>query len=347
MDANVAGIESTLERVCANAMEQSHASTTASAGSMQIVNNLSWYEGVDVVQFLSTVGRHFRINSMLAKESVKSRLEGGGSDAGMSFTEFAYQIFQANDFLHLYTTMECSTQIGGSDQWGNITAGCELIKRSTGNSAHGITLPLVTTSDGVKFGKSMGNAVWLDAEMTSCYSLYQFFFNTADADVVKYLKLLTLLDAEAINVVAGAHAAAPGERAAQRLLAREMTRLIHGDAGVAQAEAASAALFSGAALRSLDAATIATVFADSPHLELLHPGGGVSASVMAVAVESGLFKTKKDAKRTIAAGGLYMNNVRVETAGDMLDEAAGDLIDGTYTLLRRGKKDHMLVKWVR
>lgn len=346
----MAGIESTLERVCGHAMDQSSAAVTASAGTMQIVNNLEWYEGVDVVQFLSTVGRHFRVNTMLAKESVKSRLDGGGGsssdNAGMSFTEFTYQIFQANDFLHLYNTMDCTTQIGGSDQWGNITAGCDLIKRSTGNSAHGITLPLVTTSNGVKFGKSMGNAVWLDAGMTSSYGLYQFFLNTADDDVSSYLNLLTLLDTEQIKTVVKEHAAAPGERQAQRLLAREMTRLIHGAAGVEQAEASTAALFSGPALRSLDSATIAAIFVDSPHVELPHPGED-GASVMTLAVETGLVKTKKEAKRTIAAGGLYMNNVRVATVGDRLFEANGDVIDGAYTLLRRGKKEHMLVKWIR
>jgi len=301
-----------------------------------LVNNYDWHKTFSFISFLRDVGRYFRVNQMMAKESVRKRLD---SQDGMSFTEFCYQILQGYDFLHLYRQYGCRLQIGGSDQWGNITAGTELVRRVEGAAAYGLTFPLVCDSQGRKFGKSEGNAVYLDRRRTSCYAFYQFFLRTLDADVVRFLRIFTFLSDDELRQLEAAVAAAPGKREAQRVLAEQMTRAVHGETGLAAARRASEVLFGGS-FEGLSADDLLAVFADVPSADL--PRDAVLGKpVVEVAAAAGLCASKGEARRLIQQGGLSVNNVRVGDAAAVFDAAC--LIEGRLAVLRSGRKTNRLL----
>jgi tyrosyl-tRNA synthetase len=305
----------------------------------RIVNNQDWFAQFTFIDFLRDVGKHFRMGAMLDKESVRSRL---GSESGMSFTEFSYQLLQAYDFLHLYDKHQCVLQIGGSDQWGNITAGTDLIRKLRGGEGYGLTIPLVCDSAGQKFGKSAGNAVYLDQRKTSCYSFYQFFLRTLDSDVLRYLKAFTFMPLAEIQTLEAELAAAPERRAAQLRLAEEVTRAVHGEAGLKTAQRASAALF-GESMDGMRAEELLEIFADVASTEL--PRARVEgATWLDVVTAAGLCKSKADARRLVDSGGLYVNNGRVKGIG--ATAAASDIVDGRIVVLRSGKRSFHLVKVV-
>ncbi len=328
VQANLAGIRENLSRF----LDFEHPTAPAA-----IVNNYDWLGSFRFIEFLRDVGKHFRMGQMLGRESVRARL---ASESGMSFTEFSYALLQAYDFLHLYDSMGCRFQIGGSDQWGNITAGTDLIRKLRGGEAFGVTMPLVCDSAGQKFGKSEGNAVYLDARKTSPYAFYQFFLRTADADAARFLKIFTFLPLEEIAALEQALREAPERREAQRRLAEEVTRAVHGAEGLAAAQRASRVLF-GESMEGLRAEELLGVFVDVPSTEL--PRAEVAgAAVTDVAARCGLCASKGAARRLIQSGGLYLNNRRVEAV-----EAAvrpEDIVDGRLLVLRSGKKTYTLVQ---
>jgi len=293
----------------------------------RLVNNLDWTAPLSAIDFLRDVGKHFRVGTMLKKDAVSARLN---SDAGISYTEFSYQILQGMDFLELHRTYGCVLQTGGSDQWGNLTSGTDLIHKAEGVSAHAIGTPLITNSDGTKFGKSEGNAIWLDATMTSPYAFYQFWLNTDDADVIERLKIFTFLTRERITELDAAVASEPFKREAQRTLAWEVTALVHGSAATAAALAAAGALFGDGDLAALDAATLESVIAELPTAD------ATGATTVAQAlVDTGLTSSLGEARRAIAQGGVYLNNEKV---GDETATLAGRSLAGGIAVLRRGKK---------
>jgi tyrosyl-tRNA synthetase len=297
-----------------------------------LVNNLDWTAPLSAIDFLRDVGKHFPINGMLEKESVRNRLDGGG----LTFAEFSYQLLQAADYLELFRRYGCRLQIGGSDQWGNITAGLDYIRRVTGQSAHGLTVPLVTNANGEKFGKSTGGGrVWLDPELTSPYAFYQFFLNAEDADVVTYLRLFTDLTREELAEMEKAVREDPKGRVAQRRLAADFTALLHGQDEVAKVVAASQALFGRGALEDLPADTLQAAVAEIPAAEISRAQLEAGVTVVELAESTGLCSSRSDARRVIDQGGLYLNNVKV-TADDAL-LAPGQLLAGSTALLRRGK----------
>jgi tyrosyl-tRNA synthetase len=279
---------------------------------------------------------------MLRKDSVRARLE--NEETGISFTEFSYQLLQSFDFLELLRREGCTVQTGGSDQWGNITAGIDLIRRVEGVQAFGATFPLLTTSAGAKFGKTEAGAVWLDAERTSPFRFYQFWINSADDDAVRYLKLFTLLSREEIDALDGATREQPHLRSAQRALADDVTRRVHGEAGLARARRATESLFGGE-LAGLSANDIADVFADVPSSDVARSvlaGGGLSLSELLVS--AGVAPSRGEAKRAVQGGGIYLNNVRVEDAERRV--TVEDAIEGRFLVLRKGKKSYHLVRVV-
>lgn len=302
-----------------------------------IVNNYDWFHGFTFIAFLREVGKHFRMGAMLGKDSVRSRLE---SESGMSFTEFSYQLLQAYDFLHLFDQMRCTVQIGGSDQWGNITAGTDLIRKLRGEEAFGLTLPLVCDRSGQKFGKSAGNAIYLDAAKTPVFDFYQFFVRVDDADVIRFLKVFTFLASEEIADYERRLIDAPEKREAQIRLAEEVTRRVHGEPGLQVAQRSTAVLF-GAAMDGLKADELEAVFADVPSTAL--PSASVIGTPVAtVAVESGFCKSRSEARRLVESGGFYVNNQRLSDAEHVL--GAADIIDGRLLVLRSGKKRYHLVR---
>jgi len=305
----------------------------------KIVNNHDWMGKFGYIEFLRDVGKHFRMGTMLGKESVRARLE---SEAGMSYCEFSYQLIQAYDFLHLWDTEGCRIQIGGSDQWGNITAGTELIRRQRGGEAFGLTFPIICDSSGQKFGKTAGNAVYLDQARTSCYDFYQFFVRTEDADVIRFLKIFTFLPLAQIEEIAREMAAAPEKRLAQKTLAEDMTRTIHGRDGVQVALRASEVLFGGS-MEGMKADDLIRIFANVPSREL--PLDSVrDAGFLDVAMAAGLCKSKGEARRLVTEGGFYINNIRItEPAGKITGDM---LVDGRVLVMRAGKKNYCLVKGV-
>ena len=307
-------------------------------GQARIVNNYDWHKEFTFISFLRDVGRHFRMGSMLGKESVRQRL---ASDNGMSFTEFCYQTLQGYDFLHLYDKYGCRLQIGGSDQWGNIIAGTDLIHRQRDAEAYGMTLPLITDSQGRKFGKSEGNAMYLDARKTSCYNFYQFFLRSEDADVVRYLKAFTFLPLDEIAQLEEQVRAAPEKRAAQKALAEDVVRRVHGEAGLRKALQATDALFGGS-LAGMTAADLEPLFADAPSADL-PLAEIVGSSAAKVAAASGLCKSLGEARRLADGGGLYVNNEKSNGADAV---AETQLIEGRLLILRAGKKNYRLVKVV-
>ncbi|PTA43929.1 tyrosine--tRNA ligase [Micromonospora sp. RP3T] len=292
----------------------------------RMVNNLEWTGEMSVVEFLRDVGKHFPVNKMLAREVVKARLE-----SGISYTEFSYQLLQANDFFELHRRHGCQLQYGGSDQWGNITAGVDYVRRRGAGPVQAFTTPLVTKSDGTKFGKSETGAVWLDPEMTSPYAFYQFWLNADDRDVTRYLRYFSFRSRSELEELEKATAERPQARAAQRALAEELTTLVHGERETAQAIAASQALFGRGALEELSPETLRAALAEAglvPVDEL--------PDVAGLLKESGLVPSMKEARRVIAEGGAYVNNVRVAEVDATVSDA--DLLHGRYLVLRRGKR---------
>ena len=301
-----------------------------------VENNLSWTGELSAIEFLRDVGKHFSVNVMLDRDTVRRRLEGDG----ISYTEFSYMLLQANDYVELNQRYGCSLQIGGSDQWGNIIAGVRLVRQKTGRSVHALTTPLVTDSEGKKFGKSTGGGnLWLDPEMTSPYAWYQYFVNTADADVIGYLRWFTFLSAEEIAELEQTTAERAHERAAQRRLAQELTTLVHGEAATTSVELASQALFGRGELSELDEPTLAAALTEAAVAELT-PGGPDAIADLLVA--TGLSASKGAARRTIAEGGVSVNNVRV-TSDEWVPQAS-DFLFGRWLVLRRGKRNVAGVK---
>jgi tyrosyl-tRNA synthetase len=295
---------------------------------VQVVNNLDWTAPLSALDFLRDVGKHFRVNRMLAKEAVSARLE---SQDGISYTEFSYQILQAMDFLELYREHGCRLQLGGSDQWGNLTAGVDLVHRVEGADVHALTTTLVTKADGTKYGKTEGGAVWLDAELTSPYAFYQFWLNAEDSQVGRLLRVFTFRSRGEIEALEQATRERPQAREAQRTLAADVTTLVHGERATRQAIAASQALFGRGALDELDERTLHDATA-----ELARAQVGVGTSVVDAFVAAGLAPSRSGARRTISEGGAYVNNTKVDDVESVL--AADQLLHGRYVLLRRGRK---------
>lgn len=305
----------------------------------RIVNNADWLIKLNLVDFLRDIGKHFTINTMMAKDSVKSRLD---RENGLSFTEFSYSLMQAYDFYHLFENEGCLLQTGGSDQWGNITAGCDLIRRKTGRSAYGLTYPLVKKKDGTKFGKSAGGSVWLDPQRTSPYKFYQFWLNTDDADVIDFLKYFTFFSQERIQDLEQTVSEKPEERTAQKALAIEMTRMMHGPTALTNAQQASGALFGGD-ISGLSAADIQDIFSDVPSGEIQADQlSGDGVQIVNLLSDTGFMKSKGEAKRAILEGGVYINNNRITDVA--LNITRDQFIEGSYLVLRRGKKNYFLLK---
>ena len=299
-----------------------------------IADNLSWTQEMSAIEFLRDVGKHFSVNVMLDRDTVRRRLEG----EGISYTEFSYMLLQANDFVELHQRYGCSLQIGGSDQWGNIIAGVRLVRQKAGAGVHALTTPLVTDSEGRKFGKSTGGgSLWLDPEMTSPYAWYQYFINTADADVVGYLRWFTFLDTGEIAELEEATAQRPHERAAQRRLARELTTLIHGQAATDAVELASLALFGRGELTDLDERTLAAALREAGNNDVVEVPPAGEDSIVDLLVATGLSASKGAARRTIAEGGVSVNNVRIATEEWVAQES--DFLHGRWLVLRRGKRN--------
>jgi tyrosyl-tRNA synthetase len=309
--------------------------------SALLVDNSEWMKKFGFLEFLRHVGKHASVNTMLAKDSVKSRLE--RADGGLSYTEFSYMLLQAYDFVHLFDTHGCGVQVGGSDQWGNITAGIDLARRMRSVQLHGLTCPLLVKSDGTKMGKTEAGALWLDPRKTSPYSFYQYWVNLADADVGRCLRYLTDLDREEIEAIEAEHAAAPERREAQKRLATELTRLVHGGQALDSARRATNVLFGGEISR-IDDAQLLEIFADVPSRELprarLMDGG---LAIVDALVGSGLAKGKGEARRSLVQGGVYLNNRRVEDPGARLGLEA--LAGETVMVLRTGKRNYALLRF--
>ena len=298
------------------------------ANSATMVNNYDWTASMSVIDFLRDIGKHFPVNRMLARDVVKSRLE-----AGISYTEFSYVLMQSMDFLNLYRDHGVTLQFGGSDQWGNLTAGVELIRRADGGHAHAIATPLMTKTDGTKYGKTEGGALWLDPEMLSPYAFHQFWLNAEDAKVGELLRVFTFLTREEIEDLEAQTAEKPFLRAGQKRLADEVTALVHGADEVEQAKAAAAALFGGGDLSMIKPDTLSSALREAGGATL--PAGELP-SILDLLVAAGLAKSKGEARRTVGEGGAYLNNVRVEDAEAV--PTMDDLVGGTWLVLRRGKK---------
>jgi tyrosyl-tRNA synthetase len=305
----------------------------------RVRNNANWLMSLNLVEFLRDTGKHFTVNYMIAKDSVKSRLE---REDGISFTEFSYMLLQSYDFLFLHNQEGCDMQTGGSDQWGNITAGVELIRRVRGDSVYGLVYPLITKADGTKFGKTETGTVWLAAERTSPYRFYQFWLNADDRDVVKYLKFFTFLDQGTIADLEHAVSERPEQRQAQYRLAQEMTRLVHGQTALERAEQASQALFGGE-IGGLSAEDIQDIFDEVPSSDLPKAQlEGQALNIVDLLTSSGVASSKGDARRTISAGGIYLNNRRVDDADQIISLA--DAIEGRFLVMRKGRKNYHLIK---
>ena len=293
-----------------------------------MVNNLDWTAPLSAIDFLRDIGKHYRLGTMLAKDTVARRLH---SDAGISFTEFSYQILQGMDYLELYRRHGITLQTGGSDQWGNLLSGVELIRKAEGATVHALTTPLITKADGTKFGKTESGTVWLDPELTTPYAFFQFWLNADDADVVRYLKVFSFRTRDEIDELAAAVAERPAAREAQRALAYEVTALVHGEAAADQVVAASQALFGRGSLADLDAGTLAAAVAELPSAR-----GAAGDSIADLLAATGVVASKGAARRAIAEGGASVNNVRVASEDAVL--GADDLLHGRWAVLRRGKR---------
>ncbi len=330
---NAEGIREVLSRF----LDFKHPSAPA-----MLVNNLDWFGPMSAIDFLRDVGKHFRIGAMLAKDSVRSRME--SSEEGMSYTEFSYQLLQGYDFYRLFKDHKCVLQLGGSDQWGNITAGIDVVRKlgGEGGQAFGVTMPLITTADGAKFGKSEGNAVWLSADRTSVFDFYQFWLRTEDADVARYLRFFTFLPLGDIDALVAEHQKSPEKRAAQKRLASETTSLVHGPAAATEAMAASETIY-GKGVEQLTAAAIDALAAQGVGTTIV-PRAKLEAGwpLLDAAVESGLAKSRGEARRLIQQGGLYLNNA--PASDEKLVLSPSHLVAGSAIVLRAGKKNYRLVR---
>ena len=305
----------------------------------RLMNNADWLLSLNLVDFLRDVGKYFTVNYMISKDSVKSRL---AREDGISFTEFSYMLLQSYDYLHLHDHADCTLQTGGSDQWGNITAGVELIRRMRGKPAGALVYPLITKADGTKFGKTESGAVWLSTDRTSPYRFFQFWFNTDDRDVIGYLKYFTWLNEAEIQELEDAMAQHPEKREAQRRLAREMTRSVHDETALGKAEQASQVLFGGE-VTGLSANEILDIFADVPSGTLsVQKFQGDGMPLLDMMAECKAVKSKGEARRAVEAGGIYLNNHRVSDAG--LKVSLADAVDRQLIVLRRGRKNYWLVR---
>jgi tyrosyl-tRNA synthetase len=330
LDRNIAGIKEQLRRLL---------DFECAGNPARLVDNAEWTTPVGFLDFLRDVGKHFSVNQMMAKESVRARME--DRESGLSYTEFSYMLLQAFDFFHLFQAHQCELQIGGSDQWGNITAGMELTRKKAGGRVFGLTLPLILNTDGTKFGKSAAGAVWLDARKTSVYKFYQFWIRTDDRDVARYLKLFTFLPKEEIESLVAQHEARPEARVAHKSLAAAMTDLIHGPAATAEAVRASEILFGGG-LDGIAESTFNEIVGEVPTRELekskLEGAGTPLSEIMAA---SGLCPSKGQARKDIEGGGVYVNNIRESNPQRHL--SAADLLFGRHLLLRKGKRNYTVM----
>jgi len=318
--------------------------TSGAENEAVIVNNYDWMKEFSFLDFIRDVGKHITVNYMMAKDSVKNRLTGEDVD-GMSFTEFTYQLVQGYDFLHLYKNHNCTLQMGGSDQWGNITTGTELIRRIGGGKGYALTCPLITKSDGSKFGKSEGGNVWLDAKRTSPYKFYQYWLNTSDEDAAKYIKIFTFLDKETIENLIAEHAKAPHARALQKRLAEEVTTTVHGADEYEKAVKASQLLFGRSTsedLKSLDSETFLDIFEGVPQAEvsLSEINSGLDI-IGALAERTGFLKSNGEARRALKENSISVNKEKV---ADGYSVTKNDLINGQFVLLQRGKKNYFIIK---
>ncbi len=330
VEANIEGVRRQLARFL------DLESATAPA---RLVNNAEWLARLSAIEFMRDVGKHFSVNAMLAKESVKRRIE---TDEGISYTEFSYALLQAYDYLVLYDRFNCTLQMGGSDQWGNITAGMDLIRRVRGGKAYGLVLPLMTTASGAKFGKTEAGSVWLDANMTKPYEFYQFWINTDDRDALRYLKFFTYLSQERIGELEAAAAREPARRHPQRELAREVTRLVHGEPAVREAEAATEALFSGD-ISGLSVDQLLRVFPNVPSSTATYAAEGWP--IVELLASSGVTSSKSEATRLIRSGGIYVNSRRITDEKERLTPDAA--VEGQLFVVRKGKRDNFLIRIVR
>jgi tyrosyl-tRNA synthetase len=330
LDANIARVKSQMRRLL---------DFDAAANPARLLDNADWTRGVSYLQFLRDIGKHFTVNHMVAKESVRARME--DREAGISYTEFSYMLLQAFDFCHLREKLDCELQIGGSDQWGNITAGIDLIRKKLGAASWGLTTPLITNSDGTKFGKTAAGAIWLDPAKTSVYRFYQFWIRTDDRDAVRYLKLFTFLSRDEITALAAGHQAAPEARAAHKALARAMTGLIHGPAATAEAVRASDILFGGG-LEGISEATFNEIAAEIPCKELpADKLSGEGIPLVELLVLGGLCPSKGQARKDIEGGGVYVNNIREPDPQRRITPAA--LHFAKHLLLRKGKRNYVIL----
>jgi tyrosyl-tRNA synthetase len=327
VDANLAGIRAQLERFL---------DFDTPRNAARIVNNADWLRPLELIAFLRDVGKHFTVNYMIAKESVKRRLEG---DDGISFTEFSYMLLMAYDYVVLYDRFNCTLQMGGSDQWGNITAGMDLIRKLRSGKAQGIVSPLVTTSAGTKFGKSEAGTVWLDPNLTLPFRFYQFWLNVDDRDVIKYLKFFTFKTRDEIDELARVAAEQPERREAQRSLARTVTAMVHGGDQVARAERAAALLF-GEDLASAALEDVLMVFDDAPSSDVVMPPDGLTVVDLLTATK--LAASRSEAVRLVKGNGIYVNNVR--SSDERARLTAAQAIGGQVFVLRKGRRDQHLVR---
>ncbi len=326
IDQNVKGLKSQMERIF----------DFTSDNGAKLVNNRDWIGSMNVIEFLRDYGKFMGVNYMLAKDTVASRLEGG-----ISFTEFSYMLIQAIDFNHLYTEHNCRIQVGGSDQWGNITTGLEMIRKThtEETKAFGMTIPLVTKADGSKFGKSASGSVWLDADKTSPYEFYQFWLNAADADVIKYMKIFTFLTREEIEAFEVTVTEEPHLRKAQKALAEEMTKMIHGEKALENALRITQALFSGD-LKSLTPEEMKDVFKDVSSIEMVKE----DKNIVDLIVEAGISSSKRQAREDVTNGAISVNGEKITDVGYIMN--ASDRLDDSFSIVRRGKKKYHMVKFV-
>ena len=310
--------------------------TFEGATAAKLVNNLDWTKDVTAIEFLRDIGKHFSVNQMLTKDSVASRLEAGG----ISYTEFSYQVLQSFDYLELYRRYNCILQLGGSDQWGNITAGLDLIRRVESGSAHALTIPLLQKADGTKFGKTAGGSVWLDPEMTSPYAFYQYWFGTDDADVERFLKTFSFKSREELELLFVELRENPGARVAHRALAEELTTLVHGEVECANAQAAAKALFGQGEISALDPKTLASALSQLPRTTITK--GDAFPTWVDLLAATGVVDSKSAARRIVKEGGAYLNNVKI--SGEDFAPSESDLIHGRFLLLRKGKRELVAVE---
>ena len=303
-----------------------------------VVNNLDWTAPLSAIEFLRDIGKHFSVNQMLSKESVSARLESGG----ISYTEFSYQVLQSYDYLELFRRNNCTLQLGGSDQWGNIVAGLDLIRRVESGSAHALTVPLLAKSDGSKFGKTAGGSIWLDPSMTSPYAFFQFWLNTEDKDVINFLKVFSFLSHEEISLLAKSHEENPGLREAHRELARGLTTLVHGGETTIRVEAAARALFGQGELKELDEATLASALAELPRVTIT--SDQEIPTWVDLLAATGVVDSKSAARRVVKDGGAYLNNEKV-TSEDYVP-TKDEFLCGKYAVLRKGKRDLAAVELI-